>query len=47
MATGATVTRVGVNDATLRFTRAGTALVRLRWSPYWRAAGACVEKAGE
>jgi hypothetical protein len=47
MALGARVTRVGVNDAALRFAHPGAATVRLRWSPYWRAAGACVEKAGE
>jgi hypothetical protein len=43
----AEVVRLGVDDATLRFRQAGSALVRVRWSPYWRAAGACVEKAGE
>lgn len=48
MALGARVTRVGVNDASLRFASARAATVRLRWSPYWRAsAGACVEQAGE
>jgi hypothetical protein len=47
MALGAHVTRVGVNDADLRFTHPGTATIRLRWSPYWRTHGACVEKAGE
>jgi hypothetical protein len=35
------------NDATVRLPRAGDAIVRVRWSPYWAAAGACVEKAGE
>jgi hypothetical protein len=47
MALGAQVTRLGVNDAELRFTSPGAATVRLRWSPYWRARGACVEKAGQ
>jgi hypothetical protein len=48
MAVGAQALRVGVNDAELRFARPGSATVRLRWSPYWRASGgACVEKAGE
>jgi hypothetical protein len=47
IATGATLTRLGASDADLRFTRAGAATVRVRWSPYWRADGACVEKAGE
>jgi hypothetical protein len=27
--------------------RPGPALVRVRWSPYWRAPGACVERAGD
>jgi hypothetical protein len=47
MAVGAHVVRLGVDDAELRFTRPGAATVRLRWSPYWLARGACVEKAGE
>jgi hypothetical protein len=25
----------------------GTALVRVRWSPYWRVEGGCVERAGD
>jgi hypothetical protein len=28
-------------------TRPGPAIVRVRWSPYWRAHGGCVERAGE
>jgi hypothetical protein len=47
MALGAQVVGLGLDDATLRFRQPGTALVRIRWSPYWRAAGACVEKDGE
>lgn len=36
LATGAaTVTRLGAHSADLRATRAGEALVRIRWSPYW------------
>jgi hypothetical protein len=27
--------------------RPGAALVRVRWTPYWFAAGGCVERAGE
>jgi hypothetical protein len=41
------VTRLGVNDADVRVGPAGSAVARVRWSPYWAAAGACVEKAGE
>ena len=39
--------RLGVNDAVVRFGTPGSAIVRVRWSPYWKAEGACVEKAGE
>jgi hypothetical protein len=40
--------RLGTNDALVRFGAPGSTLVRVRWSPYWRASGgACVEKAGE
>jgi hypothetical protein len=41
------VTRLGVNDAVVRVGAAGSAVARVRWSPYWIAAGACVEKTGE
>ena len=41
------VTRLGVSDAVVRVGAAGSALARVRWSPYWAATGACVEKAGE
>jgi hypothetical protein len=47
LATGATVIRTGAADMTLRFAAAGSALVRVRWSPYWQAADACVEKDGQ
>ncbi|MEA2430391.1 MAG: hypothetical protein QOI19_864 [Thermoleophilaceae bacterium] len=39
--------RLGVNDALVRFSAPGSTVVRVRWSPYWSAAGACVQKAGE
>jgi hypothetical protein len=39
--------RLGVNDAVVRLGTPGSAIVRVRWSPYWSASGACVEKAGE
>ena len=35
------------DEAVLDFERPGAALVRVRWTPYWRAAGACVEPAGD
>jgi hypothetical protein len=42
------VERLGVNDADVRFDAPGFSIVRVRWSPYWRASGgACVERAGE
>jgi hypothetical protein len=41
------VERLGVNDAVVRVGATGSALARVRWSPYWTAAGACVEKAGD
>ena len=40
----AALTRTGFE---LDFERPGAALVRVRFSPYWRAEGACVEPAGE
>jgi hypothetical protein len=40
--------RLGVSDALVPFRAPGSTLVRVRWSPYWRATGgACVERAGE
>jgi hypothetical protein len=47
LGSGAVVTSSGISDLTLRFARPADALVRVRWSPYWRADGACVEKEGE
>jgi hypothetical protein len=41
------VERLGVNDALVRLRAPGSAVARVRWSPYWTADGACVEKAGE
>jgi hypothetical protein len=47
-AAGLGVTRLGIDDAELRFAAPGSRVARVRWSPYWRASGgACVEKAGE
>jgi hypothetical protein len=47
MAIGAQALRLGIDDVRLRFAAAGSAIVRVRWTPYWRATGACVEQAGE
>jgi hypothetical protein len=41
------VERLGVNDAVVRLASPGSLVARVRWSPYWSADGACVEKAGE
>jgi len=38
--------RVGVDYVKLLVTTPGEATVRVAWSPYWRAAGACVERDG-
>lgn len=35
------------DEVLLEFGSPGAALVRVRWTPYWRAGGACVEPAGE
>lgn len=45
----ATLTALGPNSATLAARRAGSALVRIRWSPYWRLTGVpgCVAPAGK
>jgi hypothetical protein len=47
LALGARLTRLGNDSARLEFERPGSAVVRVRWSRYWKAAGACVESAGE
>jgi hypothetical protein len=41
------VSRLGVDDALVHLSAPGSVLARVRWSPYWAAAGACVEKAGD
>jgi hypothetical protein len=42
-----TVTSMGNDDFTLRVVKPGSAVVRAHWTPYWRAAGGCVERAGD
>jgi hypothetical protein len=37
---------VGPAHVDLRVRRPGSAIVRVRWTPYWRAKNACVEPAG-
>lgn len=46
---GAKVRRLGPTSFTLRATRRGPVLVRVRWTPYWNVASgdACVERAAE
>jgi hypothetical protein len=41
------VVRLGVNDAVVRLRAPGATIARVRWSPYWSAEGACVERAGQ
>jgi hypothetical protein len=42
------VAELGAADAVVRLRAPGSLVVRVRWSPYWRASdGACVSKAGE
>jgi hypothetical protein len=38
--------QLGSDELLLDVKRPGSALVRVRWTPYWFAAGACVERAG-
>jgi hypothetical protein len=38
--------RFGSDELLLDVKRPGEALVRVRWTPYWFAAGGCVERAG-
>jgi hypothetical protein len=38
---------IGSDDLDLVVRKPGEAIVRVRWSPYWRAPGACVERAGD
>lgn len=48
LADGAAVTRLGTDSVALRFPAPGRALLRVRWTPYWRVVhgSACVERAG-
>jgi hypothetical protein len=39
--------QLGSDELLLDVTQPGEALVRVRWTPYWFAAGGCVERAGE
>jgi hypothetical protein len=39
--------QLGSDELLLDVRRPGSALVRVRWTPYWFARGACVEPAGE
>lgn len=41
------LTHLGSDDLDLYVRKPGSALVRVRWSPYWRVPGACVERAGD
>jgi hypothetical protein len=43
----ATATAIGPNWVGLRATRAGTAFVRVRYTPYWALANGCVYPAGD
>jgi hypothetical protein len=42
-----TVTRMGNDELRLRVRKPGGAVVRVSWTPYWRAFGGCVERAGD
>jgi hypothetical protein len=39
--------QLGSDELLLDVKRPGSALVRVRWTPYWFAAGGCVERADE
>ncbi|HEX2071002.1 MAG TPA: hypothetical protein VHF90_05070 [Thermoleophilaceae bacterium] len=39
--------QLGSDRVLLRVRRPGSALVRVRWTPYWLAKGGCVQRAGE
>ena len=39
--------QLGSDRVLLRVRKPGSALVRVRWTPYWLAKGGCVERAGE
>ncbi|MFL5909783.1 MAG: hypothetical protein ACJ768_04340 [Gaiellaceae bacterium] len=38
---------MGNDSLTLAVRKPGSAIVRVRWTPYWRAPGGCVERAGD
>jgi hypothetical protein len=41
------VTSMGNSSVNLAVTKPGGAVVRVSWSPYWRAYGGCVERSGD
>jgi hypothetical protein len=41
------LTRIDSDELDLNARTTGEALVRVRWSPYWRVQGGCVERAGD
>jgi hypothetical protein len=41
------LTSLGNSSLSIDVRRAGEATVKVHWSPYWRATGGCVERAGE
>jgi hypothetical protein len=41
------LTRLDSDEVDLRARSAGSALVRVRWSPYWRVTGGCVQRDGD
>ena len=41
------LTRIDSDEVNLAVRKPGSALVRVRWSPYWRVPGGCVERAGD
>lgn len=41
------LTKLGSDHVALDAKTAGSALVRVQWSPYWRLRGGCVERAGD
>jgi hypothetical protein len=41
------MTRIDSDEVDLDARKPGRALVRVRWSPYWRVSGGCVERAGD
>ena len=44
---GVHLTRLRPDELELRVRRPGAAILRVRWSPYWRTDNGCVERAGE